>query len=135
MAKFEDRLNDKLADIGDRITSRAKDNCPTGVYPKGSGIVGGRLRSSISWKTKDENGGYENHERGTAKDAVKVPKKKLSVKIGTSVEYAPFVEFGTYSMAGKASDRRAAPKGQKRKAFLRLALYENRNFIKKIMSL
>jgi len=135
MAKFENNYYDKLTVIGDRVASRAKDNCPVGRYPEGSGIVGGRLRSSISWKTKKDDGKYESHERGTVKDAVKEPKQKLAVKVGTSVEYAPNVEFGTYSMAGKASERRAAPKGQKRKAFLRLALYENRNFIKKIMSL
>jgi len=112
MAKFEDRLNDKLAVVGEVVTSAAKNNCPVGVYTNGR--VGGRLRSSISWKTQKDEGG------SSGDDSVSKP-DKLSVKIGTNVEYAKFVELGTKRM--------------KRRAYLRLGLYENRNRIKKIMSL
>jgi HK97 gp10 family phage protein len=51
--------------------------CPVGVYPEGSGRVGGNLRGSY---------GYQVNEQ------------ESSVTNGSPVDYAPHVELGTYKM-------------------------------------
>jgi hypothetical protein len=119
LAKIENRFNDKLAVIGEIVASAAKLNCPVGQYKDGR--VGGRLRSSISWKTSEADGGIESHSAGSGSDAVSKPEKKLTVRIGTNVDYAKYVELGTKRM--------------RRRAMLRLGLYENRNVIKRILNL
>ncbi len=55
--------------------------CPVGT-PESThkrGYIGGRLRSSITWEVVSEGG-------------------DLSAKVGTNVEYAPYVELGTRYM-------------------------------------
>jgi HK97 gp10 family phage protein len=64
-----------------RVHAGAVQRCPVGS-PESTGIkgyVGGTLRSSLTWELVSEGGG-------------------LSAKVGTNVEYAPFVELGTRYM-------------------------------------
>ena len=64
-----------------RVHSAAVTRCPVGT-PESThkpGYIGGRLRSSITWEVVREGG-------------------DLSAKVGTNVEYAPFVELGTRYM-------------------------------------
>lgn len=63
-----------LEAVGVFVEGAAVDLCPVGKYPAGSGRVGGRLKGSISHQTNFQ---------------------EASVKVGTNVEYAPYVEFGT----------------------------------------
>lgn len=88
---FRRRVADKLELVGEFVEGAAKLRCP---------IDTGNLRGSI------------NH---------KVDKKELSVRIGTQVEYAPWIELGTNKMS-------AHP-------FLVPALYESKTEIFQIMSL
>lgn len=64
-----------------RVHSAAVTRCPVGT-PESThkrGYIGGRLRSSLTWEVVREAG-------------------NLSAKVGTNVEYAPFVELGTRYM-------------------------------------
>lgn len=79
------------------VEGQAKAICPVGKYPPGSGRVGGNLRNSIT------------HE---------VEKKEA--RVGTNVEYAPFVELGTVKMAAQP--------------YLNPALEKNKGNIKKIFA-
>ena len=63
-----------LEAIGVFIDGEAVERCPVGQY--NDGRVGGRLKGSINW----EREGLE------------------SVIVGSPVEYAPYVEMGTYKM-------------------------------------
>lgn len=62
------RMLDKLELIGEFVEGEAKNRCPVDT---------GNLRNSIT------------HE---------VDESEISVKIGTNVEYAPYVELGTVKM-------------------------------------
>lgn len=66
-----------LEAIGVFVEGETVTRCPVGVYPKGSGRVGGNLKSSY------------NHE---------VNMNIKEVRIGSPVHYAPYVNFGTYKM-------------------------------------
>jgi len=59
-----------LLRLGYKVANKAKTLCPVDT---------GRLRSSISVEDGEDGRGY-------------------FVKVGTNVEYAPYVEFGTYQM-------------------------------------
>lgn len=83
------RILDKLEIVGAHVESEAKLRCPVDT---------GNLRQSINHKVIDS---------------------EKSVRIGTNVEYAPFVEFGTIKM-------NAQP-------YLRPALLENKEAIRKIL--
>jgi len=63
----KEKLKKKLRSIGFQIEREAKGNAPVDT---------GRLRASITTKLTERNG---------------IP----MVKVGTNVEYAPYVEFGT----------------------------------------
>lgn len=63
-----------------RVHARAVTLCPVGT-PESTGVagyVGGTLRSSLTWEIVREDG--------------------LSAKVGTNVEYGPYVELGTRYM-------------------------------------
>lgn len=63
-----------------RVHARAVTLCPVGT-PESTGhpgYVGGTLRSSLTWELVQESG--------------------LSAKVGTNVEYGPYVELGTRYM-------------------------------------
>lgn len=61
-----------------QITSQAKALCPVDT---------GRLRNSITWKQEGLQGG--------GVPVLTVKPKKNQVFVGTGIEYAPYVEFGT----------------------------------------
>lgn len=86
-------LGEKLELVGAVVESAAVNN-----IDDMSAVDTGRLRNSITHVTDKDN---------------------LSTKIGTNVEYAPFVCFGTVKMAPRP--------------FLRLSLYESENEIIEIM--
>jgi HK97 gp10 family phage protein len=85
------RIVDKLILVGEFVEGDAKLRCPVDT---------GNLRNSINYKVDEE---------------------ELSVKIGTNVDYAPYVELGT-------SKQKAQP-------FLVPSLVENENEIKTILNL
>lgn len=67
------------------VTAQAKNICPVAVDN------GGRLRSSIMWKTSKESGG------NTGDDALSSSAGSGAI-VGTSVEYGVYQEFGTKRM-------------------------------------
>ena len=117
IAHVKKRIVNKLELVGELVEGAAKLNCPVDT---------GNLRSSI------------NH---------KVDKDELSVKIGTAVEYAPYIEFGTGEFAENGKGRKGGwfyvdengkghfTRGMKPHPFLRPALLENKKQIKRILAL
>ena len=95
---------------------------PVGQYPQGSGVVGGNLRSSIAFDVDE-------------KDSI--------AYVGTNVEYAPHVEYGTRPHIIRAKNAKALSNGSiifgkkvnhpgtKPQPFLRPALDENEDKIQK----
>lgn len=92
-----------LEAIGIQLMNDAADNCPVDT---------GRLRASITYATENAQGTYGSpHETGDSKLQGSVPQS--TVVVGTNVEYAPYVEYGTSK--------------SKAQSFLRKALQENMN--------
>ena len=58
----------------------------------------GRLRNSITWKMKEQQGRISANSES---DTITAPTDDLQVAFGTNVEYAPYVEYGTDKMAAK----------------------------------
>ena len=58
----------------------------------------GRLRNSITWKMKEQQG---RTSANSESDTIIAPTDDLQVAFGTNVEYAPYVEYGTDKMAAK----------------------------------
>ena len=100
---IKQKLVDKLTLAGEVVVSAAIQKCPVDT---------GNLRGSI------------NSE---------VDEGKLSVRIGTPVEYAPYIEFGTGEHAENGKGRKDW-KGMKAQPFLRPALIENKEKIREIMN-
>jgi HK97 gp10 family phage protein len=96
-------VNDQLEVASVVVESQAKNNTPVDT---------GRLRDSI---------------------AHQVNKTEHTAIIGTPVEYAPYVEFGTGRQAedGKGNQNIA---GQKPQSFLRSALKEKEEAVRRILS-
>lgn len=82
-----------LEGAGVIIESQAAALCPVGQYP-GTGRVGGRLRGSITWAVQ---GARSRVSGPVAKsgDEVSQPSDEYILHVGTNVEYAPYVEYGT----------------------------------------
>lgn len=70
LARMEVETEDDLVRVGMRVQAAARSYCPVDT---------GRLRSSIVMRKGRDGGGFY-------------------VEVGTSVKYAPFVEFGTSKM-------------------------------------
>lgn len=84
---LQEKKNRVLEILGGKAETYAKKNAPVGT-PESTGIPGyhgGTLRNSITHQQFDEN----------------------TEVIGSNVEYAPFVELGTYKMAARPFLRRA----------------------------
>jgi len=77
----------------------------------------GRLRGSITYATKKERS--RANGSATAKDTVSTPSQKWTLHVGSNVEYAPYIEYGTKYM-------------QKR-PFLRPAMMRHRGTVKRLM--
>lgn len=92
----------RLETVGAFVTSAAQENCPVDT---------GNLKGSINYKVDKEN---------------------LSVRIGTNVEYGPYVEFGTGEKAEDGKGKTGFA-GQKPQPFLRPALNNNKEEIEKIL--
>lgn len=85
-----------LDETAQGITDEAKRRCVTGTYKTGQ--VGGRLKGSISWSDESRTHMYEKKGQDTgATDSDKIgktPSRDIRY-IGTNVDYAAHVEFGT----------------------------------------
>ena len=101
--------------IGALLESRASRLSPVDT---------GRLRGSITHATK-MGGVSETRTPATARDQVSKPRRKHEVWIGTSLEYAAHVEYGTNQMRKKSFGTQAQP-------FLRPALDNNRKAVAKL---
>jgi len=78
----------------------------------------GNLRGSITWRTVDADGGFNaapggNNRTGTG---ISVPVDKYSVHVGTNVEYAQHVEYGTKRMSPQSFLRPAIDSMRKKRA-------------------
>lgn len=115
---------DKLEIVGAMIEGEAKKNLSGQNGPELKAIDTGYLVNSIT------------HE---------VNKSEMSVRIGTNVEYAPYIEFGTglYAENGegrktpwpvKIKDKWIMIHGTHSRPFLRRALYDNLAKIKEIFT-
>ena len=111
-------LKYRLQLAAEYVTSQAKLNCPVNF---------GNLRSSIHWED------YETSD-------------SIGVRIGTPVEYAPYLEFGTGIFAENGMGRKTpwvyyneklksyvTTVGITPKRFLRSALFNSRNVIVSIL--
>lgn len=108
----EKNLQDKLVAIGGMVEGSAR----LLIEPR---VDTGRARDSIIWATKDRKstvGGKAHSD-----DGIDQPSESLTVWIGSSVDYFPYIEFGTKYM--------------KRQAPLRKAIASKRQDIKKVLSL
>jgi len=74
------KLEAGLAALGETAAARAADVAPVDT---------GRLKNSISWATKDQNGGKDEDSTPLANP------EDNEVYIGTNVPYAKYQEYGT----------------------------------------
>lgn len=58
----------------------------------------GRLRNSITWKMKGQQGRTSANDES---DTITAPTDNLQVAFGTNVKYAPYVEYGTERMTAQ----------------------------------
>jgi HK97 gp10 family phage protein len=101
-----------LTAVGIRIEGEATLLCPVNT---------GRLRGSITWATGWN--GSKTRAPSDMRDAVEMPTRDNVVHIGSNVEYAPYIEYGT-----RKPKRMAKP-------FLRPAFDDNRQTIKDIFAM
>ncbi len=115
LQKIKQKLVDKLTLAGEIVVSAAIQKCPVDT---------GNLRGSINSEVNEG---------------------KLSVKIGTPVEYAPYIEFGTGEYAENGEGRKGGwfetgtkgkrfTRGMKAQPFLRPALLDNKEKIRGIFN-
>jgi hypothetical protein len=133
-----------LDETAQKIVDLAKDLCVVGQYS--SGQVGGRLRGSISWSDESHVEMYEQSGSGTGsttQDKINRAPNKDTRYIGTNVDYAAHVEFGTGEFAegggrqGGWSYKDDAgvwhfTKGAHPRPFLRPALKQARRIFKQV---
>ena len=114
---FDTAMERGLVAIGSHLERAAELLAP---------VATGRLAGSITYAAR---GGRSGVRGGEAKpqDKVRMPRKKSEVWIGTNVEYAPHVEYGTNQMRKKSFGTVAQP-------FLRPALDNNRKEVTQILS-
>lgn len=105
------------------LAGKAKDLTPR---------ITNRLAGSISSSVGSESPQNLTESVG-AKDGVPSSNNNLKGWIGTSVEYAPHVEFGTHR-THKGGSTKSSSKGQHAQGMLRLALYSNKAQIQKFFS-
>lgn len=86
LKKVEQETQDKLNVIGIWAVSKANDN----LRENGS-VVTSNLVNSINYATVTSQGGIKGNTEGTQ---LEQPNDKMSVKIGSNVQYARRVELG-----------------------------------------
>lgn len=112
-----------LTAVGMVLETAAAREAPVGQYPKGSGRVGGRLKGSITYATKQTRS-HPSNAQNKPNDGVSAPTDDLTVHIGTNVEYAPYVEYGTRYMRARPTAR----------GYLRRAFDLNKGICKKLFA-
>ena len=85
------------------VHGQAVNLSPVGRYPQGSGKVGVNLRNSISYSLEGRVEGLNSAsgQKASPDEAVKVHSEINEAIIGSSCEYAPYVELGTSKMAAQ----------------------------------
>ena len=121
--KVKDNVEERLIMVGVFVQGVATNRCVVGKYPKGSGRIGGRLRSSITYATNTTHSDVrgEGTPPSTSRDGL-ISAPVNTVRIGTNVEYAIWVELGIKGNAPNAN-------------FLRGAIEENLEKIKQLLNL
>ncbi len=127
------------------VTDEAKRLAAVGKYTDGR--AGGRLRGSISWARANDVGGYEKiGTDSTSDDALQKSPNKETIWIGTNVEYAAHVEFGTGGRGGvtkksgfgsiqERSEKIGSGKGgQVAQPFLRPAAKQANRILKEVLA-
>jgi len=112
--KKENLAEDALKVAGFWLAGQAKRLTPT---------ITARLKNSISSAVKGGSPQGANDgsgEKADSSELVPIPDKKLFAWVGSSVVYAPYVEFGTTR--------------QKEQSYLRRALQENKKQLLKILA-
>ena len=122
ITKVKEHIQARLELVGVFVQSEATSRCVVGTYPKGSGRIGGRLRGSITYATDTSHSEVraEGSPSASSGDGI-VSAPTDVVRIGTNVEYAPYVELGLSGNAPNAN-------------FLRGAVEENRDQITKLFN-
>ncbi len=89
---FDRFIEKALVEIGGLIEGDAALEAP---------FKTGRLKGSITYATKQEQSAVRGG-KATDKDKIGKPSKKHEVWIGTNVEYAEYMEYGTAHIKDKA---------------------------------
>lgn len=111
--KFTSHKNDALREkdealaramemIGLQMEGYAKDELDSKVYsqPERGYVRTGRLRNSITYATKDSHSSGSEPAEPDDYDTRAQPSEK-EVVVGTNVEYATYIEFGTSKMGAR----------------------------------
>ncbi len=88
-----------------------------GLYIAGEAMIRapvdtGRLAGSITWATDKKRAAVE--PPATGRDAVDSPKDEWTLHVGTAVEYAPYMEYGTKRTGAQPYLRPALDDNRKR---------------------
>jgi len=102
--KIRYKAVDGLDIVGTAIEGWARDLCT---------VLTGNLRGSITHATKWK-GQSRVAEPASQEDAVPLPTDDFAVRIGTGVEYASYIEFGTSKMSAQPYLRPAVKDNEKR---------------------
>lgn len=94
--EFEQAVKKALTEIGIEAEAHAKE-----IITEKGAVDTGRLRNSVTWAI----GGESAHASGYSGTAPK--KDEPCVYLGTNVEYAPYIEFGTSRMKERSFIRSA----------------------------
>ena len=99
----EELTNVKFPLIGEILATDVALLTPVGKYPKQKNRVGGRLRGSITWATINKQSEVQPKGKPAAKgeDATPSPTEKLTLWVGSAVEYVVWVELGAGKMKGR----------------------------------
>lgn len=101
-ADFEQIAKRALTKIGAMLEDAAVALCP---------VRTGRLRGSITYAVQDYQDGVRSEARQS--DAVSRPRSSYICHVGTNVEYAPYVEYGTIYHGAQPYLRPAMDRGRK----------------------
>jgi len=102
------------------IVEKVKDRflVEAGIIVRGQAVRlapedSGNLKGSITWRTNDEDGGF-NHEGANRTGTMISNPSDDEVYIGTNVEYAEYVEYGVRGKPGQSYMRSAVDIARRR---------------------